>query len=86
MAILLSSSTRSPSATIAAAVLIGALALSACGTTTAERTGSSALFGAATGAAIGSLSANAGKGALIGAGAAALGGFLYDQHQKGNID
>jgi hypothetical protein len=27
---------------------------------------------------------NAGKGALIGAGA--LGGYLYDQHQKGTID
>lgn len=26
------------------------------------------------------------KGALIGAGAGALGGYLYDQHQKGNID
>jgi hypothetical protein len=32
------------------------------------------------------LSANAGAGALIGAGAGALGGFLYDQHRRGNID
>jgi len=43
-------------------------------------------MGAAGGAAIGSLSANAGAGALIGAGAGALGGYLYDQHKKGNID
>ncbi|TVQ87172.1 MAG: hypothetical protein EA400_11545 [Chromatiaceae bacterium] len=62
------------------------LALSGCGTTTTQRAGSGALMGAATGAAIGSLSANAGRGALIGAGAGALGGFLFDQHQKGNID
>ena len=61
-------------------------ALSGCGTTTTSRAGSGAAFGAAGGAAIGSLSANAGRGALIGAGVGALGGFLYDQHRKGNID
>jgi uncharacterized membrane protein len=66
--------------------LTAAFALSGCGTTTTSRAGSGALMGAATGAAIGSLSANAGRGALIGAGAGALGGFLYDQHRKGNID
>ena len=71
-------------ATIFAAAV--ALLLVGCGTTTGERAGSSALFGAATGAAIGSLSANAGRGALIGAGAGALGGYLFDQHEKGNID
>jgi uncharacterized membrane protein len=43
-------------------------------------------MGAAGGALIGSMSANAGKGALIGAGAGALGGYLYDQHRKGNIN
>jgi len=32
------------------------------------------------------MSANAGRGALIGAGAGTVGGYLYDQHQKGNID
>ena len=32
--------------------------------------------------ALGSLSGNAGKGALIGAGAGALGGYLYDQDKK----
>ena len=41
-------------------------------------------MGAAGGALIGSVSANAGKGASIGAGA--LGGYLYDQHRKGNIN
>jgi uncharacterized membrane protein len=35
---------------------------------------------------VGSLSADAGAGALIGAGAGALGGYLFDQHRKGNID
>jgi hypothetical protein len=54
------------------------------GTTTTSRAGSAAVFGAVGGAAIGSLSANAGRGILIGVGA--LGGFLYDQHRKGNID
>jgi hypothetical protein len=67
-------------------VFAAAVALSGCGTTTTSRAGSAAVFGAATGAAIGSLSANAGRGALIGAGAGALGGFLYDQHRRGNID
>ena len=48
--------------------------------------GSGALMGAADAALIGSLSANAGEGALIGARAGVLGGYLYDQHRKGNID
>jgi hypothetical protein len=43
-------------------------------------------MGAAGGALIGSLSGSAGEGALIGAGAGALGGYLYDQQKKGNID
>ncbi|WP_295448822.1 glycine zipper domain-containing protein [uncultured Thiodictyon sp.] len=59
-------------------------ALSGCGTTTAERVGSGAVMGAATGAAVGSMSANAGKGALIGAGAGALGGLVVDQNQRTN--
>ena len=65
--------------------LTAAFALSGCGTTT-SRAGSGALMGAAGGAAIGSISGNAGRGALIGAGTGALGGFLFDQHRKGNID
>lgn len=67
-------------------LILTAVTLSACGTTTTQRAGSGAAMGAATGAAIGSFSGNAGRGALIGAGAGALGGFLHDQHQKGNID
>jgi len=67
-------------------VLVAAIGIAGCGTTTGERAGSGALMGAAGGALIGSLSANAGAGALIGAGAGALGGYLYDQHRKGNID
>lgn len=43
-------------------------------------------MGAAGGALIGSLSGDAGAGALIGAGTGATGGYLYDQHQKANID
>nr|WP_242523413.1 glycine zipper domain-containing protein [Thiocystis minor] len=35
---------------------------------------------------IGSFSANAGKGALIGAGVGALGGYLYDQNRKNRGD
>jgi len=66
--------------------LVSMLFVAGCGTTTGERAGSASLMGAAGGAAIGSLSANAGAGALIGAGAGALGGYLYDQHEKGNID
>lgn len=67
-------------------VLVTAIGIASCGTTTGERAGSGALIGAAGGALIGSLSADAGKGALIGAGVGALGGYLYDQHKKGNID
>jgi uncharacterized membrane protein len=67
-------------------ILIAAVGLAGCGTTTGQRSGSGALVGAAGGALVGSLSANAGKGALIGAGVGALGGYLYDQHEKGHID
>ena len=67
-------------------LLLSALALTACGETTTTRAGSGALMGAATGAAIGSLSGNAGRGAAIGAGTGAVGGFLFDQHRRGNID
>jgi hypothetical protein len=52
---------------------------------TAGAAGSSDLTGGAGGALSGSSSANAGEGALIGAGAGALGGYLYDQHRKTNI-
>jgi hypothetical protein len=67
-------------------LLLPALALTACGETTTSRAGSGAMMGAATGAALGSLSGNAGRGAAIGAGAGVVGGFLLDQHRRGNID
>lgn len=51
-------------------------------TDTQRRTATGAGAGAATGALIGSFSANAGKGALIGGAVGALGGYLYDQHEK----
>ena len=65
-----------------------ALLLAGCASMTdsERRVATGAGAGAATGALIGSFSANAGRGALIGAGVGALGGFLYDQHRKGNID
>jgi len=63
-------------------LLIGAVSIVGCGSTTTSRTASGAAGGAAVGALIGSTSANAGKGALIGAGAGAVGGYIYDQDQK----
>ena len=67
-------------------MLIASLALSACGETTASRTLSGGGLGAAGGAVLGAIGGNAGLGAAVGAGAGLLGGYLYDQHQKGNID
>ena len=43
-------------------------------------------IGAAGGAVLGAIGGNAGLGAAVGAGAGLLGGYLYDQHEKGNID
>jgi hypothetical protein len=58
----------------ASAALIGALALSACGTTPGDRAVSGGLLGAGAGAAVGSLAGNAGAGAVIGGlGGAAVG-------------
>jgi hypothetical protein len=62
------------------------LALTACGNTTASRSVSGGLIGAGGGAAIGAMAGNAGLGAAIGAGVGLVGGYLYDQQQKGNID
>jgi uncharacterized membrane protein len=67
------------SATLAAALLLAGCASM---TDSERRVATGAGAGAATGALIGSFSANAGKGALIGAGVGALGGFVYDQNQK----
>jgi hypothetical protein len=58
----------------AAAALVSALALSACGTTPGDRAVSGGLLGAGAGAAVGSLAGNAGAGAVIGGlGGAAVG-------------
>jgi hypothetical protein len=65
--------------------LVAAVALSGCGTTTGARVGTGTALGLATGAAIGAFSAQAGAGALIGAGVGALGGYLVDEHKKGNL-
>jgi hypothetical protein len=67
-------------------ILVLSVTIVGCGETTTSRAGSGAMMGAAGGAAIGSLSGNAGRGAAIGAGAGLLGGYLFDQHRRGNID
>ena len=67
-------------------ILTTGLTLAGCGQTTASRSLSGGAMGAAGGAAIGAIAGNAGLGAAIGAGAGLLGGYLYDQQQKGNID
>lgn len=70
---------------LAAAVCL-ALVTVGCGDTTTERTLSGTAIGAAGGLAIGAIAGDAGMGAAIGAGAGLVGGYLYDQHEKGNID
>ena len=67
-------------------VAAASLMLAACGDTTASRTLSGGGIGAAGGAALGAIGGNAGLGAAVGAGAGLLGGYLYDQSKKGNID
>jgi hypothetical protein len=67
-------------------IVVAAAALAGCGNTTGARVGTGTALGLATGAAIGSFSAQAGAGALIGAGVGALGGFLVDEHQRGNFN
>ena len=62
------------------------LTLAACGNTTASRTLSGGAIGAGGGAVIGAMAGNAGLGAAVGAGAGLIGGYLYDQSKKGNID
>jgi hypothetical protein len=67
-------------------VIITGLAMAGCGQTTTSRSLSGGAIGAAGGAALGAIGGNAGLGAAVGAGAGLLGGYLYDQQQKGNID
>jgi uncharacterized protein YcfJ len=63
----------------AAVTLVGCAGMS----DTERRTMGGGAIGAAGGALIGSFSGDAGKGALIGAGVGAIGGYLFDQHKKG---
>lgn len=67
-------------------ILAASLFLGGCGETTASRSASGGLMGAAGGAALGAIAGNAGMGAAIGAGVGLLGGYLYDQQKKGNVD
>ena len=69
-----------------ALILLFGISLGGCGNTTASRSLSGAAMGAGGGAAIGAIAGDAGMGAGIGAGVGLVGGYLYDQHQKGNID
>ena len=70
---------------LATALCLG-LALVGCGDTTTSRTLSGGAIGAGAGAGIGAAAGDTGLGAGIGAGAGLVGGYLYDQHKKGNID
>ena len=71
---------------LAVSSILVVMLLAGCGDTTGSRSLSGAGMGAAAGGLVGSLSGNFGAGALIGAGAGAVGGYLYDKHEKGNID
>jgi osmotically inducible lipoprotein OsmB len=61
-----------------AMLVVAALTISACGTTTGDRAASGGLLGAGAGAAIGSLYGDAGKGAVIGGIAGAAAGAVTD--------
>ena len=73
-------------ATIIACALCLGLGVSGCGQTTGSRTLSGGAIGAGGGAVLGAIGGNTGLGAAAGAGAGLIGGYLYDQHKKGNID
>lgn len=70
---------------LVAVVCLG-LGLTGCGDTTASRSLSAGAIGAGAGALIGAAAGSTPMGAAIGGGVGLLGGFLYDQHKKGNID
>ena len=67
-------------------ILFLGLAAGGCGETTTSRTLSGGAMGGAGGAAIGAIGGNPALGAAVGLGAGLIGGYLYDQHKKGNID
>ena len=66
--------------------VVAVLTLGGCGSTTTERSLSGGAVGAAAGAALGAIGGSTALGAAAGAGAGLIGGYLYDQHKKGNID
>ena len=72
--------------TLTLSMILALFLVTGCGDTTTSRSLSGAGMGAAAGGLIGSLSGNFGAGAAIGAGVGVVGGYLYDQHEKGNID
>lgn len=72
--------------TALACVLAAGLAVAACGDTTTERSLTGGAGGAAAGAILGAIGGAPGLGAAAGAGAGLIGGYLYDQFEKGNID
>mgnify|MGYP006953446655 CR=1 FL=1 len=63
---------------MATSLILFMFLIAGCGGTTTTRTGSAAAMGAAAGGAIGSLYGEFGKGAAIGAGAAAVPGFILE--------
>lgn len=70
---------------LAVALALG-VSVSGCGDTTASRSLSGGALGAGGGALVGAIAGNTAMGAAIGGGVGLLGGYLYDQHKKGNID
>ncbi len=67
-------------------MILALFLISGCGDTTTSRSLSGGGMAAAAGGLIGSMSGDFGAGAAIGAGVGLVGGYLYDQHEKGNID
>jgi hypothetical protein len=74
--------TRFPAAIAMALMVAGCAGMS----DTQQRTMTGGLGGAAGGAVIGAIAGDAALGAGIGAGVGLVGGYLYDQQKKGNID
>ena len=71
---------------IAAVVLVAAAGGCSNMSATEQRVTTGGLGGAAGGAVLGAIGGNAALGAAAGAGAGMLGGYLWDQHKKGEED
>jgi hypothetical protein len=69
--------------TVAAVVMVAAAGGCANMSATEQRVTTGGLGGAAAGAALGAIGGNAALGAAAGAGAGVIGGYLWDQHKKG---